>query len=205
MLSTSHQFLFIHIPKTAGNTIQDALREYSDDKIISLAKHQDGVERFEVRSSRYNTIKHSTLKEYENEYGREMMNSLFKFTCVRNPWDRCMSHYFSPHRGRVEWHKKDFLNFVVSEVKPISHFLSRWQLLDPVSIAIKNIDFIIRHEKIEVDFDFVCKKLGIPKIDLPQRNKSLQSDYRKFYDSESIRHVQDIFFDEINYFSYSFE
>lgn len=55
MLSTSHNFLFIHVPKTGGNSLQNVLSEYADDKIVRLSPYQDGVERFEVRSGRYDT------------------------------------------------------------------------------------------------------------------------------------------------------
>jgi hypothetical protein len=76
MLSTSHNFLFVHIPKTAGNSIQDALRLYADDKFATRAPHQDGVERFELRSAKYNTTKHSTLADYEREYGAQMLRKV---------------------------------------------------------------------------------------------------------------------------------
>ena len=65
MISTQKKFLFIHVPKTGGNSIQNILHEYSEDEIVASAKHQDGVERFEVRNSKYNIRKHSTLSHSE--------------------------------------------------------------------------------------------------------------------------------------------
>ena len=103
MLSTAHRFLFIHVPKTGGNSIQNVLAVYSADHLVSTAAHQDGVERFEVRSTRYRTTKHSTLREYEREYDPSLLDGLRTICCVRNPWERCISHFFSPHRGPVEW------------------------------------------------------------------------------------------------------
>ena len=41
--------LFLHIPKTAGNSIQNILRDYSEDEIVARGG-QDGLERFEVRA-----------------------------------------------------------------------------------------------------------------------------------------------------------
>src|SRR5262245_50254348 len=101
MLSTTRSFLFVHVPKTGGNSIQDALRAHSDDEFVCLSPHQDGVERFELRSARFDTHKHSTLAEYRSRYGDELLAVLYRFACVRNPWDRVVSHFFSPHRGEI--------------------------------------------------------------------------------------------------------
>lgn len=204
MLSTAHNFLFVHIPKTAGNAIQDNLRGYSDDVIVSLSPHQDGVERFEIRSPTYKTVKHSTLAEYEQEYGPEMLASLFKFTCVRNPWDRCMSHYFSPHRGDVAWDKHEFLEFVDTVVMPFAHYTSRGPLIETACKATKNVDFVIRYENLEADFAEVCRQLGLPQLRLAHRNKSPRTNLRKYYDADSIRRVATRFKDEASCFGYSY-
>ena len=97
MISIKNNFLFIHIPKTAGNSIQNVLKEYSEDKItISSENKQDGINQFGIRSNNYNLNKHSNLKNYKYEIERDIFTKLFKFTVVRNPWDRVISFYFSP-------------------------------------------------------------------------------------------------------------
>src|SRR6266550_1749045 len=50
MISLQKRFLFVHIPKTAGNSIQSSLRDYSEDQLVPLRKEQDGIERFGVRN-----------------------------------------------------------------------------------------------------------------------------------------------------------
>jgi len=35
MISIKHNFIFIHVPKTAGNSFQNILKNYSEDKIVS--------------------------------------------------------------------------------------------------------------------------------------------------------------------------
>lgn len=205
MLSTKYNFLFVHVPKTGGNSIQNILAPYSDDKIVCVKPHQDGLERFQVSSTIFKTQKHSTLIEYRREYGDEMLDKLFKFCCVRNPWDRVVSHYFSPHRGVVEWQKDNFLKFVKSlEVRPLRLFLAKEKSTEnDFEKSIKNMSFIIRYESIQSDFDEVCKLLGLPQSNLPHRNKSNREEYKKYYDSESAEIVLHKFQDEINHFGYS--
>lgn len=204
MLSKTKNFLFIHVPKTAGNSIQDALRGFSDDKLVVLAPHHDGFDRFEIKSDRYNTTKHSTLSEYDREYGRQMMDSLYKFACVRNPWDRCMSHYFSPSRGRRSWNKEDFLAFVGTVVQPVPYFFSRSGNRQTIESACENLDFIIRHETLEDDFRTLCQRIGLPETGLVRRNMS-GVDLRRHYDTECVRVVERRFAEEIQFFGYFFQ
>jgi hypothetical protein len=42
MISFEKHFLFVHIPKTAGNSIQSVLRDYSEEQLVALRKEQDG-------------------------------------------------------------------------------------------------------------------------------------------------------------------
>jgi len=96
MISLKNKFLFVHVPKTGGNSIQNILRDYSEDKVVVLAKHQDGVERFEVRSDKYDITKHSTLSHYKAVLEPGVFRQLFKFATIRNPWDMMISCIFHP-------------------------------------------------------------------------------------------------------------
>ena len=87
--------IFIHIPKTGGNTVQKHI--FSKGKSLDEMKisgHQDGKDRFEVRG-KFTSKKHMTLSEY---FEYEELRSFNVYTCIRNPVDRLVSLYFSPHR-----------------------------------------------------------------------------------------------------------
>ena len=87
--------IFIHIPKTGGNTIQKTLfdKNLSLDNIV-VTENQDGVDRFGVRG-KYTISKHMSLSSY---YKNKSLRNYSTFVCVRKPLDRLVSSYFSPHR-----------------------------------------------------------------------------------------------------------
>jgi len=48
MISRRYKFIYVHIPKTGGTTIQSVLLPFSDDEKF-IVPYQDGVDSFEVR------------------------------------------------------------------------------------------------------------------------------------------------------------
>jgi hypothetical protein len=199
MISLQKRFLFVHIPKTAGNSIQHILRDYSEDRIVASGD-QDGVERFEVRSEGRELVKHSTLAEYYRELGKEAADGLFKFACVRNPWDRMISFWFSPHRRETEWNPKRFRKFVEKEVRPLREYFALPG--DGDTPPFGNVDCIIRYEHLDDDFRAVCEKLGIPPVELPLLNRSERDSPARYYDDSLSGFIAETFADEIDCFGY---
>ena len=201
MISFQKQFLFVHIPKTAGNSIQSILRDYSEDEIVALRSEQDGIERFGVRNPNYKIKKHSTLAKYRDALGEERFRSLYKFACVRNPWDRMVSYYFTPTQSVGELDRKEFRK-VISKALSVADYLrlDRGED-DPFS----NVDHVMRFENLADDFQSVCATLGIPTVDLPQYNRSSREHYSKYYDDNLREFVSKRFALEIERFGYTFD
>lgn len=214
MIGLKYKFLFVHLPKTAGNSIQNILCKYSEDEIFSEKKKQDGVERFGVRS-KFGTKKHSRLFEYKKLLGSDVYRQLFKFTIVRNPWDRIVSR-FSFKQMEKEIGKKTsareidkapfdrnaFIKTILS-----TPTLETFLLENPPDRKIDflkdtDLDFIIRFENIQSDFDTACARLSIPQEPLPVRNQSKHNDFRTYYDAETRGLVHQRHRNEIEYFGY---
>jgi hypothetical protein len=201
MISFQKRFLFVHIPKTAGNSIQSALRGYSEDELVALRKGQDGIERFGLRNPKYNIKKHSALSEYRDALGDEQFRNLYKFTCVRNPWDRMVSYYFTPTQNPESWNRKKFRG-IISKAVSVADYL-RLDDDDPDPFA--NVDYIMRFENLIDDFRSVCAALDISPTTLPQYNRSNREHYSKYYDEELRELVRTRFGAEIERFGYTFE
>lgn len=216
MISIRKKFLFIHVPKTGGNSIQNILRHYSEDEIVTRSGHQDGIERFEVSNSKYKVTKHSTLSHYKSVLDSGTYRSLFKFATIRNPWDMMISYYFSPHRGVTEWNRDDFIS-LAGGVPPLRHYICEQSLVEKAlgmcgmktTIGRRkiggDIDFLMRFERLSEDFGEVCGKLGIPHSPLPKRNSSARAHYSEYYDEELKEIIRSNFEEDIALGNYTFE
>ena len=65
------------------------------------------------------------------------------------------------------------------------------------------IDFVGRFESINKDFKKICDKIGV-NVSLPHKNKSKESEYKKYYNERSKKRVKEIWGKDIDKFSYSF-
>jgi hypothetical protein len=216
MISIEKRFLFIHIPRTAGNSIQNILRHYSEDSIVKLADHHDGVEQFELCNSKYKITKHSTLSHYKSVLDANTYRSLFKFATIINPWERMISFYFLPQRGISEWNRNNFL-YLVDRVQTLRHYICERSFLEKASVRLgvpgtifkqkinADLDFLMRYEQLNHDFKVVCEKLDIPYSILPKRNNSAHKHYSKYYDDELKEIVRHKFIEEIEFGNYRFE
>ena len=218
MLSLQKKFLFIHIPKTGGNSLQNILKDSSEDQLVGHPPDENGVlQRFQVRNEQYNLGKHATLSQY-----KEVFSSLYKFAVLRNPWDRMISYYFSPHRGVQVWNRYSFLE-LVNEVQPAHHFTCCKRRPRPLLILENlckeagirfpfsrkridtEIDFLIRFEDLDKGFQKVCERLAIPYIPLPRANRSRHEHYSVYYDEETRQAVGQKFRAEIITGKYQFK
>ena len=77
LVSDSHKFIFIHVPKTAGTSIESALRCYCTAE--SLAR--PGVD------------PHETVTQARARIGHEKFDKYFKFTVIRDPYSREISYF----------------------------------------------------------------------------------------------------------------
>jgi hypothetical protein len=203
VISIAKRFLFIHVPKTGGNSIQNILRNYSEDRIVCLAPHQDGVERFEVRSDRYAIEKHSDLTRYKAVLGADVCHSLFKFATVRNPWDRMISYYFSPHRGVSVWDRNVFIKLVQS-TPPIRHYICYRTQSEEQRKLTADIDYLMKFEDLDNEFQRVCALIGIPHQPVPVRNRSARGNYSEYYDDTLKNLVWEKFQEEILLMGYRY-
>ena len=231
MICHRHKCIFIHIPKTAGKSIQKIFEQDLGD-----------VRGKNTPLYPYNGHKHESKKspphlkacEYV-QYGhlsQEEFDTYFKFAFVRNPWARMVSEYKYRNHPR----KYDFKRFLFKYFPEPSlsdayiHVIPQYYFLHDDNGKLL-VDMVCKFETLQRDFDVVCKKIGFPISHLPHRNKSLtyniprsmselqnivlngistkvkrntHSHSRDYYDEETIAFVAEHYKMDIEAFGYSF-
>lgn len=203
MISKKYKFLFIHYPKTGGNSIQTVLEKYADDKKYKVKSHHDLNDMFEIKSSIHPEIsKHSPLRKYLSIM-RSTLDDYFIFTTIRNPFDRVVSSYFTLHKKI----NSDNNEIIFSKDLFYEEIKSMKTLKDFSYSKKRKIDFFIKFESLQDDFNKVCENLSLPFVTLPKKNISntYREPYQYYYDDFSKKLVEEKFKYEIEFGKYTFE
>jgi len=225
MICREYSCLFVHVPKTAGQSVEQffadklGLDKKSRRQKLLLGKNPDlgkGTEK----------LAHLSAAEYVDcgYLDADEFKRFFKFSFVRNPWKRIVSEYLY----RNYFHHRSFRDFLLNRLPApgwddrYRHILPQYDLLYD-----KNgkplVDFVGRFENLQSDFDKVCDQLGIEDSQLPHNNPSdkkgrnlkrrvrnwlylngenTKESYLDFYDAETIEIVGKLYRKDIDTFAY---
>jgi hypothetical protein len=188
MISYTNKFIFIHINKTAGTSIEHTLKPYGHKTVRN--PHMGG----------FKHSQHFTMGEYK-KYLSDEYDKYYKFTVVRNPWDRVVSYYF---KGAIQ-NNLSFTEWVIDKYKN-KNFQDYQRMYDPCInwIDVNELDYIIRFETLENDFNDMCSKLGLD-CSLQKHNvNNKRGNYRDYYNEETKKLIEEYFNSDIKLFNYKF-
>ena len=187
MYSNTHKFIFLHFGKCAGSSIKKSLASIDGLEVKLERGHADlGVMKKLIKQDGFNP------EQY------------FKFSCARNPWDRMVSlyHHMStvskrwpndPEKLKIQFNGT-FEQFVNSTNTVVSDY--------------SELDYIIRYESLQCDFDVVCDRLNIERMKLPCIDYDTgrpTRDYQSYYYGNLQHIVAEKYVKDIEYFGYKFE
>jgi len=227
MICREHNCLFVHIPKTGGQSVEqffmDLLKlDWDVDRDVLLLQANADLTRGTEK------LAHLSASEYVDDgyLSREDFAGFFKFSFVRNPWARILSEY----RYRNYFQHRSFRDFVLNKLpKPgwddqYRHVMPQYDMLHDQKGNLL-VDFVGRFENLQQDFDHICECLGIVDSGLKHRNRSDKKsrDLRRkirnllfmngenklqsmadFYDDETREAVAHYYRNDIETFGYEF-
>jgi hypothetical protein len=225
--------IFVHIPRTGGQSVESVFVDYVglswETRAPLLLRANDHPELGPP------VLAHLTASEYLQyvHVSKQLFDDYFKFSFVRDPWDRVVSfyRYFGYH------HRYDFNHFVKKILRGVL-WQERYYFVRPQFEFLYNIDgsclvnFVGRFETIDHDFNFVRGELGLPQVVLPHKNKSnydpiaaprglrniwmklhenlfnknnpIPANYREYFNEETIEIVRSLYSRDISLFGYAF-
>lgn len=213
ILSPGRGYVFIHIPKTGGTALALALeaRAMKDDIMLGdTPKAARRRRRLKDAQARGRLWKHSTLSDIEGLVPDPVLDGLFAFTLVRNPWDRAVSYYHWL-RGQGFDHpavklagQVDFDAFVTHpqtvaafRATPAASYMRR-------SDGTEQCDAYIRIEQFDKDAAPLFRHLGV-RLQLARANRSDRpADYRTAYSDRAAESVALACAGDIARFGYRF-
>jgi len=259
MISKQGRFIFFHIPRTGGSAVQDCLwggrtntqagshpRDTTDyygpydwhlhgfnpDKNKEVYNNDVGDVVGHVGQGIYDWNTNFLAQEsqpFSLNYGKEKFEEYFKFTFVRNPWDRFISLWVKfkeevklqeQFNGLFDLHidtdfkePQELLRYLLLAHRK-NLLLPRWFKSQYEYVHDENLrvltNYVGMYEKFQFCFDFLCDRIDKPHQSLPwssekhRRKKKDGKHYTEWYDDLMISTVAEIYYQDIRTWGYKF-
>ena len=181
MISHKHKCIFVHIPKTAGMSVENSFIKALGLRLFAGQCHSLLLTYNKDQKYGPQTLAHLSAEEYINyNYVTEkQFKDYFKFTFIRNPYDRILSIYRHYHYHRYISFDT-FLKYEFPILKKDRYYFIRPQyeyVFDKYNK--KQVDFIGRFESLEKDFYEVFNNVKFGLEELEHINKS-KIEFKKY-------------------------
>jgi hypothetical protein len=241
IINRHYNYIFIHMPKAAGKSVKQhlALHTYGAldrshlrmgftlDTFGSYASERPWLNKILPSLAGLGSDKrlrdyclrqglpssaHLSAQQLRELLGEEQFGSMFSFSFVRNPWDRCLSAYyylrskpFHPlHQSAISLSFEDFVDAMEQQTIPHLGQQALW-LCDQNGQLL--VDFFGRVENINTDMAHINETLRLPNCPFEARtnvSEERDRDYRKHYTEKAISIVARIMRQDIELFDYTY-
>lgn len=196
-ISHNKKIIFIHIPKNAGTAITD------------------------TEGMGFIHIGHHLPNFYQSNFPNEW-NRYVKFGVVRNPWDRVVSNYEYGRMAESHWHSvsgnsqygthPDYQKLISLTFKESLIKLSedrnyfKHQGWEPQHIYTHKddnllLDYVFDVSELKDNTDFESL---VPNLLYKNKSNKKHSNYKDYYDDETIKIVSEIYSKDIELFNFNF-
>ena len=155
-------------------------------------------------------LQHLLARHIRQEVGPDVFSSYFKFTIVRNPWDKAVSQFSymdsrDDLRHFIGMKKGDSFKRYVDLIMGKRHV--QWEpqvsfLRDQNGEPL--VDYVGRFETFPQSVSEVLKTIGIGVHTIPHDNAARRGPYQEYYDDESREMIAALYSADIEAFGYTF-
>ena len=220
LLSTSHNFIFVHVPKTAGSAVHVKLRPYGHESprtaLRSLSRRLPIVESPEKAHFRI----HSTADEIRRKLSPRVFDRFLSFAIIRNPFDHAVSHYLYLAQYRNKRIAERFARMSFQEY--LGYRLAPGRLGDRIFVRLPDqshfvcdpdgrvlVSRVLRFETLNEDFGSLLNDLGLSPGELEKLNitkrRSASRPLQEFYTAETVALVRQLYDRDFETFGYARE
>jgi hypothetical protein len=215
LVSHGKRFIFTKTVKTGGTSAEYALQgnclppSFSMKSMTHPAYETEygivGARGRNARESKW--WNHMPAREIREKLGADIWNSYYKFTIIRNPFDKVVSwyHFRNPSAKLLESSDliKAFNTWILEPNASLGRDRNKYVIGGKFAL-----DEVVRYETLVDDLGSITKKLGCEMTALPRLKSSQRGTdrlhYRKYYSEEARRLVEDSFDYECSEFEYEF-
>lgn len=217
ILSNRYNFLYVHIAKTGGTSVRAALKslQWRDPYYLAqwTCSRLSGLTGHRIAAK---LPRHAKIICAQEMLPQEFFAGLFKFAFVRNPWDLQVSSYYHLKRERPQLLEgresfEAFTRWKLDPARPYQYHLDT--AITPLSDYLCDLrgqlltDYIGRYERLQEDWDQICRRIGVPTPLLPHKRQATdrQKDYRSYYSAELAERVGAYFARDVELLGYRFD
>ncbi|MFC2080845.1 sulfotransferase family 2 domain-containing protein [Bacteroidota bacterium] len=225
IISHSRKFIWFEYPKTASSSIKTLIFPYLFREYCGFHPYFNYRIKYLLKSllgkpsSRWpfgglgdeNWRKIMPDAHFTDDLYNSKYDQYYKFSIVRNPFDKMVSAYKHGVWGVVDPNTETFEEFIISilprgkrELKDLSdrgrnHFIPWTTMFD-----INRTDLIIHFENLSYDMPLLLDRIGIKEI-FPKENVSrISNEYRSYYNDFTREVVTELYHKDLKTFDYEF-
>jgi hypothetical protein len=236
LVSHRKQFIFTKTVKTAGTSVESYFEKYCMPEGEWQQKHsraeyvsESGVIGYRGPDSSKSTwYNHMPAAKIRDLLGQEVWDSYYKFTTIRNPFDKLISGFYMFDKRRHKYSQSQrilaYFKALINRGNPIDRAqedtdVERFRswikkggiFIDRDKYMIDGhecVDWFIRFEDLHTGMKHVCDQLAIPfdPSRLPQFKTGFRTSKRnvsEYYDQETAQIVRQHYAWELDRFGYS--
>ena len=193
IISDKYKYIFIRPQKVGGTSVLRALPK------PHRRFEKDNKQWIQKQTGRSMDPYHIPAEHVAQLIPEDKLNEYFKFSIVRNPYDRIVSLYH--YLTRMNKHKYNTFDKFIHNIYKVQWYGIQMSQ----SKFIGNVDYTIRFEELQTGFNKVCDRLNLPHRQLQHYKKTQdRTHYKNYYCDVTKQIVTEMFQEDLNKFDYKF-